>query len=186
VAPPEPVELGSADVRQLIVDGYNLLLSVPRYADDAARDMDVARERLIADLGARAASGQRITVVFDGGANPDSDGEPLSVGGVDVIFSPAGTDADSVIEALAARAREAGDETEVVTSDAATRTTASGGAVTVTRSSSFARELALDELQWRESHEAPHERATIADRVDDDTRSRLDRLAGRKHRPSGM
>ena len=167
-------------MRQLIVDGYNLLHSVPRYAAETARDIDAARERLIADLGARAAEGQHVTVVFDGGGNPSSDGDPRPVGGVSVIFSPAGTDADGVIEALASEARAAGDETEIVTSDGATRSTSMGGAVTVTRSSTFALELESDEREWRERHEAPRDRRTVADRIDDDVRHRLDRLAGRR------
>jgi predicted RNA-binding protein with PIN domain len=171
-------------MRRLIIDGYNLLRSVPRYAADVACDFDAARERLIADLGARTAEGQSVTVVFDGGANPASDGEPRLVGGVTVIFSPAGTEADSVIEALAAAAREAGDATEVVTSDGATRTTSMGGSVTVTRSSTFARELESDELAWRERHEAPPTRRVVSDRIDTETRDRLDRMAGRRHRPS--
>jgi uncharacterized protein len=171
-------------MRRLIIDGYNVLRSVPRYAVDAARDLDAARERLIADLGARAAEGQDVTVVFDGGGNPASEGEPRPVGGITVIFSPAGSDADGVIEALAAQARAAGDETEVVTSDGATRTTAMGGAVTVTRSSTFAKELELDESEWRERHDAPRARRTVADRVDAETQARLDRMAGRRHRPS--
>jgi predicted RNA-binding protein with PIN domain len=171
-------------MRRLVVDGYNVLRGTRRYADMAARDFDAARDRLIADLGARAAEGQSVTVVFDGGANPFSDGEPRLVGCVHVIFSPSGTDADAVIEALAAAARDAGDETEIVTSDGATRWTSMGGPVTVTRASAFALELELDESSWREHHEAPRARATVADRLAGDVRSRLDRLVGRSDRPA--
>lgn len=170
--------------RHLIVDGYNLLKGAPRYAADVDRDVDAARERLIADLGARAADGELVTVVFDGGANPHSLGEPASVGGVTVIFSPVGVDADSVIEALAAGARAAGEPTEIVTSDAATRWASMGGSVTVTRASAFARELEGDELAWRErGSESARGRSTLSDRVADDVRSRLDRMAGRGGRP---
>jgi predicted RNA-binding protein with PIN domain len=171
-------------MRRLIIDGYNVLHSVSRYAAEAARDLDAAREQLIADLGARAADGQQVILVFDGGANPLSDGEPRLVGGVTVIFSPEGSDADAVIEALAAEARSSGEETEIVTSDGATRTTSMGGAVTVTRSSTFARELDSDEREWREVHEAPRSRHTVADRIDAQTRNGLDRMAGRKRRTS--
>ena len=52
---------------------------------------------------------------------------------------------DSVIESLAASAREAGESVEVVTSDGATRRTAAGGSVVVTRATTFARELDGDE-----------------------------------------
>ncbi|HEY5548541.1 MAG TPA: NYN domain-containing protein [Coriobacteriia bacterium] len=171
-------------MRSIIVDGYNVLRGTPRYAAVAARDMDAARECLIGDLGARAAEGASVTIVFDGGGNPSSEGEPREVGGVTVIFSPHGHEADAVIEALAAAAREAGEPVEVVTSDGATRWTAAGGSVTVTRATSFARELADDEASWRREDAAPRRRTTVSDAVDDGTRERLDRMAGRKN-PSG-
>ena len=164
----------------IIVDGYNLLLGAPRYRADAARDIDAARERLIADLGARAAEGERVTVVFDGASNPASDGEPRQVGGLTVIFSPAGTDADSVIEALAAEARAAGVATQIVTSDAATRWTATGGSVTVTRALVFSKELEDDERSWREQRATGRPGSTLSDRLDGEVRSRLDRMAGRR------
>ena len=170
--------------RRLIIDGHNLLLGAPRFAADVARDLDSARDRLIAELGARAADGQDVTVVFDGARNPFSDGEPRRVGGITVIYSPAGTDADSVIESLASTAREAGEETEVVTSDAATRWTSLGGTVIVTRASTFAEELAADDRAWRaEGHEGARARATVSDRLGGDVRSRLDDLAGRRRLP---
>jgi predicted RNA-binding protein with PIN domain len=172
--------------RHLIIDGYNLLRSAPRYAADAERDLDAACARLVADLGARAAEGQSVTVVFDGAGNPFSDGAPSQIGGVTVIFSSAGVDADSVIEALAARAREAGEETEIVTSDSATRWTSLGGPVIVTRASTFARELADDERGWREHSGGPDTgRATVADGLDNEVRTHLDRMAGRRTRPPG-
>lgn len=171
-------------MRRLIVDGYNLLHSAPRYAAEAARDIDAARERLIADLGARAAEGQAVTVVFDGAGNPSSAGEPQQVGGITVIFSPAGSDADTVIEALAVRAREAGEETEVVTSDGATRWTSVGGPVTVTRASTFGRELEDDDREWREHREAGRSKATLEDRISPEARRRLDRMTGRSDRTS--
>lgn len=161
---------------RVIVDGYNLLLGSARYAALAARDLDAARIRLIADLGARAAEGEPVTVVFDGAGNPTSDGEPLSIGGVTVVFSPYGVDADTVIEAMAAQAREAGEAALVVTTDAATRWTALGGTVTVQRSDAFADELASDEDGWQEHAGRPH-RATVSDRMDPDTRSRLSRIS---------
>lgn len=167
-------------MRRLIVDGYNLLHGTPRYATLASRDIDAARERLIADLGARVAEGEEVTVVFDGAGNPSSTGEPSLVGGVTVIFSPHGLDADSVVEGLAAEARRSGDETTVVTSDGATRWTAVGGSVVVSRSPGFALELAQDETDWREHASGraagQRHRATVADRIDDATRERLSRL----------
>ena len=170
--------------RHLIIDGYNLLHGSGRYRAAAKRDLESATAALIADLGARAIEGQRVTVVFDGAGNPFSDGTPRTVGGVTVIYSPSGNDADSVIEALAAGAREAGEETEIVTSDVATRWTSLGGAVTVTRSSAFAAELADDDTEWREHRDdEARRRHTLADRLDSATEARLGELAGRRRTP---
>jgi predicted RNA-binding protein with PIN domain len=167
-------------VRRLIIDGHNLLRGAPHYASLAEQDMDAARERLIVDLMARVAEGQDVTVVFDGGGNPASEGVAHDIGGVTVMFSPYGTEADSVIESLAAAAREAGESVEVVTSDGATRRAAGGGSVTITRAIAFARELEGDESLWRRES-GPHRwRATVADSLPADVRARLDRLAGRK------
>jgi predicted RNA-binding protein with PIN domain len=167
--------------RNLIVDGYNLLMGSPRYATDASRDLDAARERLIADLGARAAEGERVTLVFDGASNPGSDGGPRQIGGLTVIFSPSGTDADSVIESLASEAREAREPTTIVTSDAATRWAAMGGSVTVTRATAFSKELDDDERGWREAQAGVgRSRHTVSDRLEGDVRTRLDTMAGRR------
>jgi predicted RNA-binding protein with PIN domain len=172
--------------RRLIIDGNNLIRSAPRYAAVVERDFDTAREMLIADLGARAAEGQDITVVFDGAGNPFSEGRPGSVGGITVIFSPAGTDADSVIESLAAAARAAGEEAEVVTSDSATRWASLGGSVIVTRAPAFALELEVDDAEWRSVHaDKARGSATLADGLARDVRARLDDLAGRRKPPRG-
>ncbi|HEY5517522.1 MAG TPA: NYN domain-containing protein [Coriobacteriia bacterium] len=167
-------------MRRLIIDGYNLLRGTPRYSGLTERDIDTARERLIADLGARVADGADVTVVFDGGGNPESEGVPSDIGGITVIFSPYGVEADAVIESLAASAREAGESVEVVTSDGATRRTAAGGSVVVTRATTFARELATDESDWRGESGSPRRRATVSDSLPADVRARLDRLAGRR------
>jgi predicted RNA-binding protein with PIN domain len=172
-------------VRRLIIDGYNVVCGTSRYSALAESDIDGARERLIADLGARVAEGQRVTVVFDGGGNPASEGIPGEVGGVTVIFSPHGSEADSVIESLASAAREAGESVEVVTSDSATRWAAGGGSVTVTRAASFARELEDDESAWRRESEPSRRRATVADTLDAEVRARLDRFAGRSGSDEG-
>jgi len=166
-------------MRRLIIDGYNVLHGTPRYRGLTARDIDSARERLIADLGAIVADGADVTVVFDGGGNPESEGVPNDIGGVTVVFSPYGTEADAVIESLAAAAREVGESVEVVTSDGDARRTAAGGSIVVTRATTFALELAGDESDRRHQSAAPRRRATVSDRLPPGVRARLDHLAGR-------
>ena len=110
--------------RILIVDGYNVLrsgsryqrIASPDYADDA---FNCARETLVNDVVNFAGREYQATIVFDGGGNAFSTGEIQRVGGVRIMFSPAGHTADKVIEKLAREARERGAKTLVVTSDAA-------------------------------------------------------------------
>lgn len=162
----------------LVIDGYNVLMGTPRYARIVERDLDAARASLTADLGAMAAD-RRVTVVFDGGSNPQSDGVPRDIGGVSVVFSPYGVDADSVIEQMAAEARASGEPTEIVTSDSATRWTSVGGPVYITRSSAFALELDAAEKSWQDSTVTHRRRSTVGERVSDAVRSELDRMSGR-------
>ena len=127
---------------RMIVDGYNVLHAHPGYAALAADDLDAARARLVSDLAGFAQGGDRLVVVFDGGGNPGSDGAPHHIGSLTVIFSPAGSDADSVVEALAARSRERGEAAVVVTSDVATRHAVRSGVVSVMSAEAFIADLA--------------------------------------------
>ena len=122
----------------LIVDGYNVLRSGsryvhlrnagpnPDYADDA---FNRAREALINDVVCYAGSEYQAVIVFDGARNELSTGECEKIGGVRVMFSPAGSSADKVIEKLSRDARERNIETLVVSSDATIQNTVFGGGV---------------------------------------------------------
>jgi predicted RNA-binding protein with PIN domain len=116
-------------------------------------------------------------VVFDGHLNPLSNGIPHQVAGITVVFSRFGADADSVIESLARSARERGDETVVVTSDAQTQWVVLGGLVVRMSSPEFVGELRDQEDEWREHAPAGSMRGRLEDRVDADTRERLSRWA---------
>lgn len=164
-------------VRVLIVDGYNVIRQTPPYRELAENDLDAARAALVSDVAAYAAAEWRATVVFDGHLNPDSDGVEHHVSDVTVIFSRFGREADSVIEALARDARERGDETVVVTSDAQTQWTVLGGSVGRMSSSEFAGELRSQDSEWREHTPAGSTRGLLEDRVDAHTRERLSRWA---------
>lgn len=160
----------------VIVDGYNLLHAHPVYASMAAEDLDGARARLVADLAGFAQGGPRTIVVFDGGANPASDGAPHHIGALTVIFSPAGTSADSVIESLAQRFRDRAVPLTVITSDGATRDTVRSGAVAVTSSQTFASELAAELSQARTQVSGrSRRRVPVAERIDADVAATLAR-----------
>ena len=117
------------------------------------------RDELVDELASFVAvRGTRGIVVFDGV------GEDREIGALAVRFAP---DADTVLERLAAegRTREA---VLLVTSDAAVRET-SGKEVRKRGSAAFLAELAA--VSHRE--DAP---SRLADRVDPETRARLERL----------
>ena len=159
---------------QVIVDGYNVIHTDDRYSALAARDLDAARAHLVADVSAWATSrGSDAVVVFDGGGNPASDGSAHSIAGITVRFSPAGADADGVIEALARSAREADEEAIVVTSDAATQWVAMGKRVTRMSSAQFVREVRSGSAEWHEHTPAGSPRSRIDERIDPAVRDEL-------------
>ena len=131
----------------LIVDGYNVLRSGSRYkaltGDDFTDDaFNRKREALLNDVANYAGREYEAVVVFDGGANVYSGGETEQFGGVKIIFSPAGSSADKVIERLAHNAREREREALVISSDASIQETVFGGGVTRMSAEGFCRELA--------------------------------------------
>jgi uncharacterized protein len=108
---------------RILVDGYSFLHSCPEIAPGKARYSATAREELIDLLTRyRDASGTPITVVFDGAGAPPGTPELPSNPEMEVLFSPAGSTADDLIERAAHRLREYG-EALVVTDDVAERET---------------------------------------------------------------
>lgn len=168
----------------LIVDGYNVLRSGrrykpvsrehPDYTDDA---FNRARERLINDVVNFAGREWRAIIVFDGMGNEFSRGEVEKVGGVQIMFSPAGQSADKVIEKLAHDARERMIETLVVTSDATIQDTVFGGGVDRMSADGFSHEVGMyyDEARLDETPKVAHKN-TVADRVSPDVLAKLKAL----------
>ena len=162
----------SAPERLLVVDGYNLLHANEVYRELAGRDLEAARRRLVDDVSLFAEGRYEAVVVFDGGG-PD----PGARRGVTVQFS-GNHEADTIVEALAFTAREEGRPCLVVTSDRATRDAVLGRGVDTVSSAVMLEHLDETEAEWRESA-GRHHRVTIADRLDPDTRARLeDRARG--------
>lgn len=138
-----------AEATLYLFDGYNLL-HAGAFAD--ARELVDALASFVAMRGARG------VVVFDGV------GEDAAFGPLEVRYAP---DADTLIERLAAERRDV-EQVCLVSSDAAVRGT-SGQAVAKLSSSVFLRELPATGHQEQR-------RSEIADRLDDETRARLERL----------
>lgn len=161
----------------LLVDGYNVIRAVPPYKQLSETDLDSARTALVSDVAAYAHGEFEATVVFDGGGNPHSTGEPHEVAGVTVIFSRHGFDADAVIESLSTRAREAGRDVSVVTSDAQMQWAVMGGTVTRQSAAGFSEELRAGASEWREHAPAGTKNLPISERLDPHTRDVLSRWA---------
>lgn len=160
----------------VIVDGYNLLYAHPQYGPLIREDIDAVRARLVADLAGYAEGGRRTIVVFDGAGNPSADGSPHHLGRLTVIFSPAGVTADAVIESLAQRYRERGEQVLVVTSDNETRNTVVSGSVSIISADRFAADLRT-ELATRIVEARPGTRVPVAQRIDPSVSERLARWA---------
>lgn len=140
--------------KALIVDGYNVLRSGSRYKALAGEDytddaFNRKREALLNDVATFAGNEYEATVVFDGGDNVYSEGLEERYGGVTVVFSPAGSSADKVIERLAKGARDRDREALVVSSDAVIQETVFAGGVARMSAEGFCREL---ESSWDENH----------------------------------
>lgn len=161
-----------------IVDGYNVLRSGSRYQKIAGPDytddtFNRARETLINDV-IGYAGGNPAVIVFDGAKNQYSTGEAEVIGGVRIVFSPAGQSADKVIEKLAHDARERGIEALVVTSDATIQDTVFGGGVDRMSANDFSWEVAaFYEDSELDAKPQIARKNTVSDRINPDIRAKL-------------
>lgn len=166
----------------LIVDGYNALRSGSRYARITSPDytddtFNTARERLINDVINFAGREWRAIIVFDGAFNEYSQGEVETIGGVRIMFSPAGQSADKVIEKLAHDARERMVETLVVSSDATIQDTVFGGGVDRMSADGFSHEMGeyYEDARLDDTPKVARKN-TVAERIPADTLARLKAL----------
>ena len=119
-----------------LVDGHNLIGQMPNLRLDDPHD----EEKLIAHLSRyRAATGHKITVVFDagGGYRP---GKTSKQRGITVQFAPPGKTADQIIINRVRRIKNP-QALMVVTSDRAVQTAVGHRQVRVVTSAEFARQL---------------------------------------------
>jgi predicted RNA-binding protein with PIN domain len=170
-------------MKVLIVDGYNVLRSGGYYAhllkdapDHTHDAFNLARQTLVSDVATFAGRDYEATLVFDGAGNPSSTGASRGVAGVEVVFSPAGVSADTVIEARAREAAEQGREVLVITSDAATQWTVLGRHVTRMSATGFCEEMHGIHQEVLEVAERPKPKNTLGGRLDGATRQALERM----------
>ena len=166
----------------LIVDGYNVIRNNKRYDGlgpdyDGSQAWNKARDTLVNDAALFAGKDfDKCIVVFDGAGNAQSTGRPKKQAGIEVIFSPAGVSADSVIEKLAHDAREKDFEVVVVSSDFTIQSTVFGGGVTRMSAAGFASAGSELEDAWKDEKNKPVTKNTIAARLDSETRAKLEAM----------
>ena len=174
----------------LVVDGYNVIRACAKYrdlidddyADPVLHDVYVrARQALVSDVAAYAHGAFSATVVFDGFGNPDPERPPRKSGGVDIVFSPSGVEADSIIERMVRRERDAGRPVTVITSDSNVQSTVYGPGVTRLSARMFDEESASYERAMQTMRFSPNDRgrmrATVAERIPEDVRIRLHEMS---------
>ncbi len=160
----------------LILDGYNLIGALDRYAERHTGSFDASRELLVNDaLKAAGWTGREMILVFDAHRSPEPARTQMLAGGaVRVIYSAPGESADDVIERLLDGPE---DRLTVYTADfALQRTALSRGAVRATP-----REFAdlLDELPALTRHPEVRHRSSLGDRLTPEVRKKLEELRRR-------
>ena len=111
---------------RILVDGYSLLHSWPEIAPGQPRHSARARDELVQILTQyHDATGEPITIFFDGSGAPPNVPKNESSCAVEVLFSQAGQTADDMIERAAHRFQSYG-EVLVVTNDRAERDVVGG------------------------------------------------------------
>ncbi|HEX3623960.1 MAG TPA: NYN domain-containing protein [Verrucomicrobiae bacterium] len=134
---------------RILIDGYSLLHNWPELAPGQPRHSERARDELIRILTQyHDATGEPITIFFDGAGARPSTQKPESSREVEVLFSRAGQTADDMIERAAHRFQEYG-RVLVVTDDFAERDTVGGMGGMVSSCANFINsiEKALTEMQ---------------------------------------
>ena len=134
---------------RILVDGYSLLHNWPELAEGQPRYSERARNELIHILTKyHDATGEPITIFFDGAGARANSPKPDSSRNVEILFSRAGQTADEMIERAAHRFQSYG-EVLVVTDDFAERDIVGGMGGSVASCANFIRMIgnALTELQ---------------------------------------
>lgn len=164
--------------RITIVDGYNVLHSSKRYRRLLENDIDSARRALVADLGAWREPDEAIHLVFDGDQGPGLESVFEDPSGVTIVYAGAGSDADSVIEAIASKHASTAERVVVVSSDRQIRFATGWPKVSILSVKLFDDRIAVVEKSWQE--EAPRKlKVRVEDRIDPTLKNQLDRMSGR-------
>ncbi len=171
-------------MNELIVDGYNVIHAWPELAPIIkAGHAHQARHRLIVMLGEyAAATGERVTVVFDAHGRARDHGGGEVIDGVTVLFGSKAQTADHVIERRVSIAKHRGDAglVTVATGDRLQRDLVMGMGAGVIGAEALRQVVLGAHAQTGEQSARRRREAGFAnrfeDRLDPLTRQQLDRL----------
>jgi predicted RNA-binding protein with PIN domain len=138
----------------VIIDGYNLIRQIPRFAELDSRDILLGRQALVEELVSyKRARRHAITVVFDGAAAPFGSPGHDQVKGIRILFSRQGESADALIETMVRKERE---KALVVSSDNAVASAAERWGASVIDSRTFDEKLNLAGMPGGNDREESH------------------------------
>lgn len=141
--------------------------------------MDAARRAIVADLGAWGGPDDAIHLVFDGDQGPGLESVFEDPSGVIVVYAGGGSDADSVIEAIASKHASVAERVFVVSSDRQIQFATAGPQVSIVSVEAFDERMAALDKSWRE--QVPSKlKVRVEDRIDLTLKSKLDRMSGRE------
>lgn len=99
----------------IIIDGYNLIRQSKTLSLLDSQDIQLGREALIDQTAEyQRLKKHRVSIVFDGQNAPPVATPRDRINGIEILFSPLGVSADTLIKRMAARERE---QALIVTSD---------------------------------------------------------------------
>ncbi|MEE4113627.1 MAG: NYN domain-containing protein [Desulfobacteraceae bacterium] len=125
----------------LIIDGYNLIRQSPELAGMDRQDLQLGRDALVDMLAAyKKLKPHKITVVFDGAAEPSLYGSRDQIKGIAIRFSQGGESADDVIRRMVRREKA---KALVVSSDREVVTSAESAGATALGSAAFEEKIAM-------------------------------------------
>ena len=167
------------------IDGYNVIYKSAQLRPAAQRDIEEARDALVEKTAAFcAATGRRVTIVFDGRAKhlPEPCPRGSAVPGLDILYSPAALSADAVIERLIYRSENRLD-TVVVSNDRGLRDLCRGMGALTMDAANFLRETRDVQLETTNAFHARNREgaatSVLEDLLDASARERLGDLRKR-------
>lgn len=119
----------------IIIDGYNLIRQSPEFAGLDRQDLQLGRDALVDVLAAyKKLKPHKITVVFDGSAQPSIYGSRDRAKGIAIRFSQGGESADDLIRRMAQQEKA---KALVISSDREVMAAAESAGATVMNSAAF-------------------------------------------------